>query len=56
MLHASVGLNLLSGWLVSAGVPFILFSIYASEIFGGRSIDKCQVFFGSLCMQCCFLF
>ena len=46
MLHASVGLNLLSGWLVSAGVPFILFSIYASEIFGGRSIDKCQVFFG----------
>ena len=27
-------------WLLAAGVPFIAFSVYASEIFGGTSVDK----------------
>ena len=27
-------------WLLAAGVPFFAFSVYASEIFGGTSVDK----------------
>ena len=32
--------NLFVAWLLAAGVPFIAFSVYASEIFGGTSVDK----------------
>ena len=32
--------NLLVAWLLAAGVPFFAFSVYASEIFGGTSVDK----------------
>ena len=32
--------NLIVAWLLAAGVPFIAFSVYASEIFGGTSVDK----------------
>ena len=37
MCHYS---NLTVAWLLAAGVPFIAFSVYASEIFGGTSVDK----------------
>ena len=30
-------------WLVGAAVPFVALSVYASEIFGGSSVDKGQV-------------
>eukprot|EP00943_MAST-04B_sp_MAST-4B-sp1_P006383 g6383.t1 len=32
------------GWLIGAGVPFVLTSVFASEIFGGTSVDRGQVF------------
>ena len=32
--------NLFDAWLLAAGVPLFAFSVYASEIFGGTSVDK----------------
>jgi hypothetical protein len=43
MLGGGTG-GALIGWLIGAGIPFVLTSIFASEIFGGSSVDKGQVF------------
>ena len=43
-LLASSGPDMVTeSWIVGAAVPFVAFSVYASEIFGGSSVDKGQV-------------